>query len=169
MLVSFYGYGDLVGDWYSKPSHHRRHQVTLTREQAFEEVSGLPISDSRDREGDGGAFYQFCRQKGLWPKAVSGWDPHTETDRFHPYMAVKNVTKDYPPTLLIHGTDDTDVPYELSTMMARELKKNSVEHVLVTIPGAEHGLGGGDAETIDAAYESMLNFVNRHMKRKVAN
>ncbi len=144
VLVAFWGYGDLVGDWYSKPSKHARHQrVKLTKEEAYRQVSGPPVSDSRDRKGNGGAFYQYCRQQGLWPKAVSGWDPHTETKKFNPYMPVKNVTSDYPPTLLIHGTKDTDVPYEQSVMMAKQLKQHGVEHQLVTIPGGEHGLGGG--------------------------
>jgi acetyl esterase/lipase len=166
VLVAFWGYGDLVGDWYSKPSPHpRHHQSKLSREEAYRQVSGPPISDSRERKGDGGAFYQFCRQQGLWPKAVSGWDPHTETEKFFPYMPVKNVTKEYPPTLLIHGTKDTDVPYEQSAMMAAEFKKHGVEHRLLTIAGGEHGLGGGDPEEIDAAYRAALEFVNRHMGR----
>src|SRR6185503_5219786 len=95
--------------------------------------------------GNGGAFYQFCRQQGIWPQEVSGgWNPHTEVSKFVPYMPAHNVTADYPPTLLIHGTKDTDVPYEQSVMMAEALKKNGVAHELVTIPDAEHGLAGGD-------------------------
>ncbi len=165
VLVAFWGYGDLIGDWYSKPSPHpRHHQVKLTDEEAHQQVSGPPISDARLRKGNGGAFYQYCRQRGLWPQAVSGWDPHTEAEKFFPFMPVKNVTKDYPPTLLIHGTKDTDVPYEQSVMMADELKKHGVEHELVSIPGGEHGLGGGDAKLIDAAYKSAFAFVDRHMK-----
>ena len=42
---------------------------------------------------------------------VSGFDPHTEPEKSYPFMAVKNVTENYPPTLMIHGTADTDVPY----------------------------------------------------------
>ena len=79
-------------------------------------------------------------------------------------MPVRNVSKDYPPTLLVHGTKDTDVPYEQSVMMAEQLEKHGVEHKLITIPGAEHGLAGGDPNLIDAAYESALAFLNRHMK-----
>ena len=36
------------------------------------------------------------------------------------------VSIDYPPTLLIHGTNDTDVPYEQSTMMAAEFKSTAL-------------------------------------------
>ena len=164
VLVAFGGYGDLVGDWYSRPSPHARHHgIKMTKEEAFAQVSGPPISDSRDRQGDGGAFYQYCRQHGIWPKEVTGWDPHTEVEKFIPYMAVRNVTSGYPPTMLIHGTNDKDVPYEQSVMMAAELRKNGVEHELVTIPGGEHGLGGGDPKLIGAAYSNALTFVQRHM------
>jgi dipeptidyl aminopeptidase/acylaminoacyl peptidase len=35
--------------------------------------------------------------------------------------------------VLIHGDQDTDVPYEQSTLMAAEMKKNGVEHKLITL------------------------------------
>jgi len=162
VLVAFFGYGDLIGDWYSTPSKH--HPSDLTEQEAWGQVSGPPISDSRDRNGNGGAFYMYCRKHGLWPKAVSGWDPFTEAEKFYPYMPVKNVTRDYPPTMLIHGTNDTDVPYEQSLMMAEEFEKHNVEHELATIPGAEHGLRDGDPELVEAANNSAVEFINRYMK-----
>jgi len=166
-LVAFWGYGDLIGDWYSKPSPHPRHQHSkLSREEAYRQVAGRPLADSRHRKGNGGAFYQFCRQRGEWPKAVSGWDPHAEAERFVPFMPVRNVTRDYPPTLLIHGTEDTDVPYEQSAMMARQLEKHGVEHRLISIPGGEHGLGGGDPRRIDAAYLAALEFVKERTTKE---
>jgi acetyl esterase/lipase len=167
VLLSLWGYGDLIGDWYSTPSPHPRHRQTkLTRDEAFRQVSGPPISDARDRKGDGGAFYQYCRQTGSWPQAVSGWDPHTEPERFYSYMPVKNVTADYPPTALIHGTNDTDVPFEQSTMMAEQLQQHGVPHVLMSVPGGEHGLGGGDPKLIDTAYEKAFAFVDDHLRHR---
>lgn len=165
VLVAFWGYGDLIGDWYSKPSPHARHRrVQMSETEVFRQVNGPPLSDARERKGDGVAFYQYCRQHGIWPRAVSGWDPHREADKFFPYMPVKNVTSDYPPTLLIHGTADTDVPYEQSTMMADELKKHGVVHHLISVPNAEHDLAGGDPKQIDATYHSVLEFADHHMR-----
>ena len=159
-LVSLWGYGDLVGAWYSEPSPHPAHQrIKMSAEEARKQVSGPPISDARDRKGDGGAFYQHCRQTGSWPKAVSGWDPHREPEKFFPYMAVKNVTKDYPPTLMIHGDQDTDVPYEQSVMMAEEFKKHGVKHRLISLAGGEHGLAGADAKQIADAYRAADEFL----------
>jgi acetyl esterase/lipase len=167
VLVAFWGYGDLVGPWYSEPSPHPRHQEKkLTREQAFAQVAGPPVADARDRKGDGGGFYQFCRQQGLWPKAVSGWDPKLEPEKFVPYMPVKNVTRDYPPTLLIHGEQDTDVPHEQSLLMAAELMKNNVEYRLISVPGGEHGLPGIDRRTIDDNYRQALEFIEVHVEKQ---
>jgi acetyl esterase/lipase len=165
-LVALWGYGDLVGPWYSTPSPHPAHQrVRLSRDEAFRQVAGPPIADARDRQGDGGAFYQFCRQQGLWPKAVSGWDPHTEAEKFVPYMPVRNVDRHFPPTLLVHGEEDTDVPCEQSIMMAAELRKNNVEHRLITYPKAEHGLAGAEAAKIEEAYQAAVEFLRKHLDR----
>ena len=80
-------------------------------------------------------------------------------------MPVKNVTYDYPPTMLIHGTNDTDVPFEQSLLMAEEFRKHNVEHKFITLPGAEHGLRDGDPKLIDAAYDSAFNYINHFMKK----
>jgi acetyl esterase/lipase len=164
-LVAFWGYGDLVGDWYSQPSPHPRHnRVKVSREEAFKQISGPPVSDSRDRKGNGGLFYLYCRQTGLWPSLVTdGWDPRKDVEKFAPYMPVRNVSSDYPPTLMIHGTDDTDVPHEQSVMMVREFKRHDVEHKLISIKNGEHGLGGGDPEKIDAAYKAAEKFLDRYL------
>ncbi len=162
-LVPFWGYGDLVGDWYSRPSKHARHnKVKFTAGHARKQVAGAPVSDSRQRKGKGGDFYNWCRQTGRWPLEVSGWDPHEQPEKFYPFMPVKNVTKDFPPTLMIHGTADTDVPYEQSVMMQREFARHGVVHRLVTIKNGEHGLGGGDPQAIDNAYKEALAFVKKH-------
>lgn len=166
VLLAYWGYGDLVGDWYSQPSPHARHRTTqMSREQAWAQVSGPPISDARQRDGNGGAFYQYCRRTGTWPQAVSDWDPHREPTKFHPYMPVRNVTPEYPPTFMIHGTADTDVPHEQSVMMAAELKRHGVEHRLISIQGGEHGLGGGDPDKIATAHAAASEFVRKQLEK----
>lgn len=164
VLVSFWGYGDLIGEWISTPSRHPRHRRSrVSREQAFKQVSGEPIADARDREGNGGVFYQYCRRAGIWPKQISGWDPAREARKYLPYMPVKNVSIRYPPTMLIHGTRDTDVPYEQSLLMATQFRKNRVPYELITVVGGEHGLVDANPKRVDAAYRDALRFVNKHM------
>ncbi|WP_187782105.1 alpha/beta hydrolase [Gimesia chilikensis] len=163
VLVPFWGYGDLIGDWIGKPSPHDRHQTNITKAEALQQFGDGAIADSRESQKNRGEFYKYCRQHGTWPQAISGWDHHRNPEKFYPYMTLKNVTKDYPPTLMVHGTKDTDVPYEQSTLMAEQLKQHGVEHQLVTIPGGEHGLVGGDPKLIEAAYQQAFQFMHERM------
>jgi acetyl esterase/lipase len=119
-LVSYFGYGDIVGSWYSEPDAFYRRQPLVSKQDAYAVVGSVPVSDppaGNERE----KFYLYCRQNGLWPKEVSGHDPHAEPEWFNRYCPIRNVTSQYPPTLLIHGTADTDVPYSLSKDMAGKL------------------------------------------------
>ena len=164
VLVSFYGYGDLVGRWLTSPSPHPCHHTSkMTEEDAMALMNGPPVSDDRERQGDGGTFYLHCRQHGTHGRAISGWDPKVEPSAFNPFMPVVNVHAEYPPTLLIHGTADTDVPFEQSTLMADALKRAGVKHDLIQIDGAEHGLYGGPQEQIDEAYLRALQFIQQHL------
>jgi acetyl esterase/lipase len=163
-VVSLWGYGDLIGPWYSEPSLHPcHHEVEMSPEEAYQQVSGPPIADARRRDGDGSAFYQFCRQRGLWPMAVSGWDPRREAEKFQPWMPAANVTVAFPPTLLIHGERDTDVPHEQSALMAKEFAEHDVEHRLISIAGAEHVLAGAEPQVVDDAIREAVTFLERHL------
>src|SRR5207244_5136787 len=119
-------------------------------------------------EGDAGKrrgrFYLYLRQNGLWTREVTGFDPEKDSGKLDPYCPVRNVSRDYPPTLLVHGTEDTDVPYELSEAMARELARHKVPHELVTVPGAGHGLSGGDKKIVADAHAKALDFIRTWMK-----
>ena len=79
-------------------------------------------------------------------------------------MPIRNVTTDFPPTLVLHGTVDTDVPYEQSVLMEKQFKRHSVEHRFITVPGAGHGLAGGDRELVAKAYAEVFPFVHHYMK-----
>jgi dipeptidyl aminopeptidase/acylaminoacyl peptidase len=114
----------------------------------------------------GALIYLHCRQQGTWPKEVTGFDPVTEAEQISPYEPVRNVTKDFSPTFLIHGTDDTDVPFEQSMMMVEQFRRHEVPHTLEAIDNGEHGLGGGDPQDIKDAYAAMKAFIVRHMESR---
>jgi dipeptidyl aminopeptidase/acylaminoacyl peptidase len=71
---------------------------------------------------------------------------------------------DFPPVLLIHGTADKDVPYELSAAMDRELTRRRLSHELITVAGAGHGLAGCDPHRVAEAHRRARDFIREHLK-----
>jgi acetyl esterase/lipase len=164
VLVSLYGYGDLVGDWYSKPSDFYRTTASLVSEADARRVVGRePLSDASLSLQRRYLFYFYTRQTGRWANEVAGWDPRADGAKFVPFMPIKNIAKTYPPPMLIHGDVDTDVPYEQAVMLDNELRLHSVTHELITIKNGDHFLRGGDPSAVSRAQEDAAKFVIRHM------
>jgi acetyl esterase/lipase len=164
-LVALYGYGDLTGDWSSKPNPYPRYNLRkISREEAESQTDGTVISDSDERKGNGGSIYIYYRQNGLWPEEVSGFARSSIAHKITPFEPIRNVTRNWPPTLLIHGTRDTDVPYEQSELMAKKFKQKGVPFAFIPIDHGEHGFGGGDPQKIREAYKAMEEFIKEHLK-----
>jgi dipeptidyl aminopeptidase/acylaminoacyl peptidase len=111
-----------------------------------------------------GRFYHYLRQNGLWTREVTGFDPVKDKADLDRYCPVRKVTADYPPTLLVLGTEDTDVPYQLSADVAKELARHEVPHELATVTGAGHGLSRGAPKLVADAHARALAFIRTHLK-----
>jgi acetyl esterase/lipase len=158
-LVAFYGYGDVAGAWYSRPDPFYCAQPAVSEATARALVGQRPVSEGAPERS---RFYLYCRQRGLWPREVVGLDPDGDPRAFDPYCPVRAVEPDFPPTLLLHGTADTDVPYQQSVEMATELERVGVPHELVTIPDGGHGFDRDaelDASPAGRALRAALDFL----------
>jgi acetyl esterase/lipase len=173
-VVSFYGYGNVAGEWYSRPSTVFLNRPRITKEHAYgivgdQVISGSPPAPRMD-------FYVYCRQNGLWPQEVAGLDPDSEPEKFKPYSPESLVTAEYPPTLLLHGDRDTDVPFEMSERMAAAFTRQRIEHRLYQMEGFDHGFDvfpdgfppqgkpiGLQHPKVAAAFEEVLSFLAKHV------
>ena len=177
-LVSFYGYGDIVGEWYAKPDEFYLREPAVPKEEAYASVGQVPLSGCTflTKESDKrGRFYLYCRQNGLWCNEVAGLDPIKDLEALVPFCPVRNVTKEYPPTMLLHGDQDTDVPHEQSIMMAKELARHGVAHELRILRGQGHGFEAvlkdnewkkNDDPQVAAAMEAVLVFLKEHVQKQ---
>ena len=172
-LVSFYGYGDIAAAWYSQPDPHYCREPEVAEREARQGVGSRPTAgvsfDSAEAQGRG-RFYLYCRQQGLWPLEVSGHDPaerspDDEPSWFDAFCPLRNVTEAYPPTLLIHGDEDTDVPFGQSVLMAGELESHGVNHEFLALPGSGHGFDGAGMEdpTVAEVFDRVLAFLGQHL------
>jgi acetyl esterase/lipase len=173
-LVSFYGYGDITGNWYTRPDPHYLQWDRVNQEDAYKAVGSRVLSESEIFPRV--IFYNYCRQKGLWPKEVTGLDPDKEPQKFNLLCPIRNITKQYPPTLLLHGDKDIDVPFEESERMATELKRHEVVHYFIPMKNYNHlfdvfpeGFPSDEPPKelkdprVLAAFDEVLAFLKKHL------
>ena len=167
-LVAYWGYPDIDNEWARAKSTH--HGAPVDRDEALAGVNRGVVTNTNDPAAGKarGAYYRYLRQTGGWAREVTGFDPVTQADKLRPFCPIHNLTKDYPPILMIHGTEDTDVPYSCSADMDRELTRLGVKHELITIKGAEHGLRDGDAQVVARAHQRALVFIRENLSENKA-
>jgi hypothetical protein len=109
----------------------------------------------------------YYRQNGLWTREVSGFHQDSLAKEIVPYEPARNITREYPPTLLIHGTQDTDVPFEESVNMAEQFKEHGVPYIFLPIQKGEHEFVGGNPAQIRDAYHAMMEFMTKYLGNEI--
>ena len=144
-IASFWGFGDITAPWEAEPSAFYRQSPLVSRREADDSVGIDPVSEPPP-DVDRGYFYLYCRQQGQWLIEVTGRDPRQDAAWFDPYCPIRNIAPGYPPTILVHGTLDTDVPHEQSKDLALRFDELGVTHQFLSLEGVGHGFAGAQAE-----------------------
>ena len=167
-VVSFYGYGDITDAWCTQPSPFYSSKPAVTETDAFKalqtEIVAEPAGESARIRTE---LYTYARQRGVWPKLVSGHDPVTEPAWFSPYEPIRHITPNYPPTMLLQGEKDTDVPFEQAKALAQALSRNKVIHQLVSDPDWDHAFDyrANDKDPkVAAAFGLLLAFLAEQLR-----
>jgi acetyl esterase/lipase len=162
-VVSYWGYGDFDAEWTTVKSKH--HGDLVAKEIALKGVNAGVVTAPTNEQAKGRAqFYLYTRQNGIWAKTVTGFDPVNDKTEIEKLSPVHHINPDFPPTLMVHGTLDTDVPFACAQRLATAFKSADVEHELVAVENAEHGLAGGDKDEIERAQAKALAFIREHLK-----
>ncbi|MBB4825275.1 acetyl esterase/lipase [Sporosarcina luteola] len=162
-IVSFYGYGQVTGDWYKNPSPHFSAMPTVPEALANQLVQPAPIAAAPIQQRY--AIYLYCRQSGTWLDWVAGEDLAKDDAALKNYAPVELVDAAYPATLLIHGDADEDVPYEESVAMKEKLDAAGVFNELLTIQQGKHNFDANmdDPDAIHAV-EQTIRFLKDQFK-----
>ncbi|WP_248510275.1 alpha/beta hydrolase [Sporosarcina sp. NCCP-2222] len=154
-IVSFYGYGQVTGDWYKEPSVHFTAMPTVPEMLANQLVQPSPISAAPIQTRY--AIYLYCRQTGSWLDWVAGKDLAKDEVALKNFAPVELADAAYPATLLIHGDADKDVPYSESVGMKAKLDALGVCNELLTIRQGQHNFDANmeDPEAIYAVEQTI--------------
>ncbi len=172
-LVAFYCPTDISGTWiteYEVPPPEQRVELEyinwpeqpVPHDEAMGFLEGGPTGRKRFQ------YVLYCYQKGIWPNEVTGRDPKKEPEWFHQYEPVRNVTKGYPPTMLLYGEADTTVPIGQGVQMATELERVGIKHEFLTFPGFGHMFDEDWSHLADSsvqdAYARILQFLDEQVR-----
>ncbi|WP_342433540.1 alpha/beta hydrolase [Neobacillus sp. FSL H8-0543] len=161
-IVSFYGYGDISGAWATKPSPHYTQMKSVPKELAQSLVGDKIVSVGPI--GKRYALYMYARQQGCWSKDISGLHPIWDKQQLLSFCPLKHVDESFPPTLLLHGTEDEDVPYQQSVLMAEKLASAGVPSKLITIPEGKHVFDEDwDKPVVREAFGEVIRFLGEHL------
>jgi acetyl esterase/lipase len=72
-------------------------------------------------------------------RAFAGGTPESHQLAYQALSPLAHVTRETPPTLLIHGARDQVVPFSQSRRLAESLAAHAVAHDLLVLPWAGHG------------------------------
>lgn len=162
-IVSFYGYGDITGDWYLKPSPHFSKMARVPEALAKQLIGNEPISASPIEKRY--AIYLYCRQQGKWIDYVTGIQSDGDLTPLQEYCPLRLIDSYYPPTLLLHGDDDEDVPYDESVNMKKALSDASVSSKLITIKGGKHTFDEDmDDAQVAGAFKEVIQFLKEQLQ-----
>jgi acetyl esterase/lipase len=167
-LIAFYGYGDLTGEWAIKPSSSYNQGETITQDAAERSLrksqhTCVPTGSQLEDRFD---YYVYTRQQGTWPFEISGHDPVGEAAWFRDYESVFNVTSSYPPTMLLHGGADTDVPFSVAERMIDALEAGGVSYEFVTRTEWNHVFDQAESESpaVIEALRQVIAFLDKYVK-----
>ncbi|WP_340007082.1 alpha/beta hydrolase [Paenibacillus sp. FSL K6-0276] len=161
-IVSFYGYGDISAQWALEPSKFYCEKDNVSMDIAKRTVSDQIITNASVDERF--LLYLYARQSGHWIQEVTGLNPSLHKEELFKFCPIYHVTKDFPPTLLLHGTNDVDVPYEQSVFMRAALMKEGVTAKLITIPNGEHVFDKDfDNPVVQKALHQVIDFLQLHL------
>lgn len=161
-VVSIGGWSDVTAPFLAEPDPAALERPALTREAAFASVQDHEIA-KRPQGTSAARLYLFCRQQGQLAQVVTGLDPTADAAAFDALRPIKAITSRSPPTFLVHGQEDKDVPSSESAALAQALGRESVPFELLLVPGAGQGLEGVSAAERARIYGRIKDFLDRHL------
>jgi len=147
-IIDLFGNAAISGPFYNSPKENLDPE-NVVQDSVWENVKDRPICGYPVLDSDGNLItdarsfiYMNMVQKGTFLKHIFGLDINKESDvpKIDSWTPARNISKDYPPTYLMHGDQDPIVPIADSEEVAEALKKHGVVHEFVVGEGQEHGM-----------------------------
>jgi len=156
-VASLWGFGDITAPWEANPSEHYLTAPLVSRNSALASLALTPIPTAGG--DDRSTFYVYCRQHGLWLQEVTGHSLPDGKEFLYQYCPLRHIDEAFPPTVLVHGLNDSDVPSSESDCLAVALRDKRVQHEYHSLPGVGHGFSGASVELVQSTERAVAEFL----------
>ena len=160
-VASLWGFGDITAPWEADPSEHYLTAPLVSRSSALASLALTPIPTASGE--DRSKFYLYCRQQGLWLQEVAGHSLPGGKAFLDQYCPRRHIEEGFPPTMLVHGLNDSDVPASESDCLASALRDKGVPHEYHSLPGVGHGFAGATVELVQSTEQAVAEFLHVHI------
>ena len=162
-IVSVSGYGDVLGGWTRVPFYYEDDDAEPTLAEIKKLMRTTAITSSVGCGAERARIRKYLRRTGTWAEGVCGIDPAKDSNRFKSICPLYNISPDYPPTLLVHGEADTNVPFQLAVDLAEELSRHGVIHKMISIPDGVHGfeIKMASDPNVGGSFQEILQFLKK--------
>lgn len=144
-IISYYGYGFLIEDWYNTPSKFYLKYPAVEFNDVKNLIEDGPLVQSPVNPRF--LLYLYTRQTGKWLEFIGARNEDNFLSKFS--LRHEDFSK-FPPVFLAHNTKDNDVPYEESI----ELEKRLGEVKLFTCTTDDHDF---DRDTGSQLTKDLIN------------
>jgi len=147
---------------FSKASTQKGDETILKQPGPYDIVSDTIVS-----HGDYDArlnLWRFLAKHRLILSEVFGFDVSQDTSRLKNFMLTKNITADYPPTLLIHAKNDRLVPLPQVEQFETFLKGMDVESELFLV---EEGHSTQLIRDNPDALDKIVSFLDKYLEGEI--
>ena len=165
-VASLWGFGDITAPWEADPSEHYLTAPLVSRTNALSSLALTPIPTTEGE--DRSTFYLYCRQQGLWLQEVTGQSLPDGKEFLDQYCPLRHIDESFPPTVLVHGLNDLDVPASESDSLAVALRDKRVPHAYHSLPGVGHGFSGATVELVQSTERAVAEFLRAHVSANEA-
>lgn len=153
-IISFYGYGRIDSSWATTPNHYYNTKNQVPYSLVEHLLSTIPLTSCPAEARY--ALYLYGRQSGKWIELITSSPEERKMNSPYYYLDAH-----FPPTILLHGTNDQDVPYSESEAIYTKLKDLKVPTQLVTIPNGKHLFDTNfNSPVVQRAYKEVISFLN---------
>jgi len=143
VIVNYFGIVCIDSDFYNRPHINLPEENRISKEVMklieTKPLTGAPVFTPEMKFSPRMELYTYLCQNGLVVKELWGLNLPEDLEKLSSWVPLKNISKDFPPTLVLHGKNDNVVPLSDSKELVQLLKKNGTDYQFVLAENEGHG------------------------------